>query len=336
MTDKTIKLGHGSGGKLTHELIDEVLLRYFDSPLLAGLPDSARVEMHGGPVAFTTDTYVVDPPFFPGGNIGKLATYGTVNDIAVTGALPLFLSCGLILEEGFPESDLHKILASMQEAGRYAGVEVVTGDTKVVPRGKLDRIFINTAGIGISRREGSLPAGEIRSEDVVLVSGPLGDHGAAVLSEREGLNLESAILSDCAPVTDIAQTILQNAQRVPFLRDVTRGGLATILNEAVNDSDLGVILQEDDIPVRPGVRSICELLGLDPLYLACEGRVVTVIDPDSSEGVLASLHKLGNGQDAAAVGKISAEYAGEVVVETHFGTHRLVQMLSGEQLPRIC
>ena len=336
MTEKTIKLGHGSGGSLTRALIEETLLRYFDSPLLAGLPDSAKVQLQGVPAAFTTDTYVVDPVFFPGGDIGKLAVYGTVNDLAVVGAIPRFISCALIIEEGLPQSDLRTILSSMRQAADHAGTEVVTGDTKVVPRGKADSIFINTAGIGAFRPESALPDAEMKAGDVVLLSGPIGDHGAAVLSAREGLNLDSAILSDCAPVTEVAQAILAGARRTSFLRDVTRGGLVTILNEAVGGAPLGLLLREQDIPVRPGVRSICELLGLDPFYLACEGRVAAVIDAESAPIVVEAVRRTPAGQDATIIGEATAEYAGEIVIETAFGTHRLVQMLSGEQLPRIC
>jgi hydrogenase expression/formation protein HypE len=332
----TIRLGHGSGGILTRRLIKDKLLRYFTSPLLSPLKDSATVVVHGGEISFTTDTYVVDPIFFPGGNIGKLAVYGTVNDLAVVGAIPHFISCALILEEGFPENELDVILNSMVEAADVAGVEVVTGDTKVVPRGKADKIFINTSGLGIKRHGGRLPNAEMKPGDVLLLSGPLGDHGAAVLSKRGGLNLESTVLSDCAPVTAIAQAMLESAGRVSFMRDITRGGLATVLNEAVEASNLGIILVEKDIPVRPEVRSICELLGLDPMYLACEGRVAAVVDGESAVHVVRAVKAAPGGEGVAVIGMVSDRYRGEVVAETQLGTRRLVQMLSGEQLPRIC
>jgi len=336
MSEGTIRLGHGSGGTLTRQLIEEMLRRHFDSPLLASLPDSATVVVHGGPIAFTTDSYVVDPIFFPGGDIGKLAVFGTVNDLAVVGTIPHFISCALILEEGLPESDLHRILASMAAAAEEAGVEIVTGDTKVVPRGKADKIFINTAGIGIPRKGGRLPDAEMQPGDAVIVSGPLGDHGAAVLSVREGINLEGGVVSDCAPVTAIAQAVLNSAERVSFMRDVTRGGLATILNEAAERGGPGLVLNEEAIPVRPAVRAVCELLGLDPLYLACEGRIAAIVDGESAEAVVRAVRAVTGGEECAVVGGVTKEYGGNLVARTPFGTHRLVPMLSGEQLPRIC
>jgi len=336
MTKQTIRLGHGSGGVLTRQLIKDKLLKYFPSPLLSALGDSAAVGLPAGGVAFTTDSYVVDPIFFPGGDIGKLAVYGTVNDLAVAGAIPRFISCALIIEEGFPEDDLDIILRSMSQAAEAAQVEVVAGDTKVVPHGKADKIFINTSGIGVLRGEGRLPDGAIGPGDAVLVSGPVGDHGAAVLSKREGLNLHSTIVSDCAPVTAVAQAILGSAQRVSFLRDVTRGGLATILNEAVEGKPVGIVLEEKEIPVRPEVRALCELLGLDPLYLACEGRVAAVVDAESAERVVRSVRGAAQGEGCCVIGSVDEQYAHQVVAETPFGTRRLVQMLSGEQLPRIC
>jgi len=333
---KTIKLAHGSGGVLTRALLEEQILKHFSSPLLARLPDSAQLTVHGGAIAFTTDSYVVDPIFFPGGDIGKLAVVGTVNDLAVVGATPKFISCALILEEGFPQSDLERVLASMRRAADESQVDVVTGDTKVVPRGKADKVFINTAGIGVMKRNARLPDAEMQAGDAVVVSGPLGDHGAAILATREGLNLESTLVSDCAPVTAAAQAVLQNAERVSFLRDVTRGGIATILNEAVGGAPLGVVLKETDVPIRDEARSICELLGLDPLYLACEGRVAAVVDGASADAVVGALCEATGEARCAAIGIVSDEYAGQVVGETGFGTHRLIQMLSGEQLPRIC
>jgi len=336
MTEPTIKLGHGSGGTLTRELIERTLLKRFTSPHLASLPDSACLPAEGQTLAFTTDSYVVDPLFFPGGDIGKLAVFGTVNDLAVVGATPRFISCSLIIEEGFPRAQLEAVLDSMQRAAREAAVSVVTGDTKVVQRGKADGLFINTAGIGWLPPDGPRPGGPMEPGDAVLVSGPLGDHGAAVLSRREGLNLRSEVESDCAPVTRIAQAILRRARRVPFLRDVTRGGLATILNEAVAGASVGMVLREEHVPFRPAVRSLCELLGLDPLYLACEGRVAAVVDAGSAEEVARAVRALPGGEGCRLVGEVTADYPGRLVAMTAFGTRRLVQMLSGEQLPRIC
>ncbi len=336
MSEETVKLGHGSGGTLTHRLIEETILRAFPSPRLASLPDSATIETPTSRIAFTTDSYVVDPVFFPGGDIGKLAVCGTVNDLAMVGAIPRYVSCALIVEEGLPMADLRAVLDSMAKAAEEAGVEVVTGDTKVVPRGKADRLFVNTAGVGFVPADGPLPGGDAEPGDIVIVSGPIGDHGAAVLAEREGLNLESSVQSDCAPLTEAAQAVLGAARRVPFLRDLTRGGLATIMNECTGPGRPGVLLREADVPVREEVRSICELLGLDPLYLACEGRLVAVVDAESADIVLRELGVLNTERGCAAVGVISERYEGKVALETPLGTRRLLQMLSGEQLPRIC
>jgi len=336
MPEDHIKLGHGSGGVLTRRLIEDTLLRFFTSPRLAPLPDSAWLEVQGVRVAFTTDSYVVDPIFFPGGDIGKLAVFGTVNDLAVVGALPRFISCALILEEGLPQADLEAVLDSMRKAAAAAGVEVVTGDTKVVPRGKADKLFINTAGLGVLPEVAAVPGGELQAGDAVIVSGPVGDHGAAVLSRREGLNMETPVVSDCAPLTDAAQTVLGAARRVSFMRDLTRGGLATVLNEATGQSRPGILLTEADIPVREEVRSLCEVLGLDSLYLACEGRLAAIVDATSAAAVVETLRKVAGAEQSAVIGEVSEHYAGKVAMETALGTRRLLQMLSGEQLPRIC
>ncbi|MCK4282716.1 MAG: hydrogenase expression/formation protein HypE [Candidatus Brocadiae bacterium] len=336
MTEQHIKLGHGSGGVLTRRLIEDTLLRFFTSAHLAALPDSAWVEMGSSRVAFTTDSYVVDPIFFPGSDIGELAIFGTVNDLAVVGAIPRFISCALIIEEGLPTCDLETVLDSMSKAAATADVEVVTGDTKVVPKGKADRIFINTAGVGILPEGPSPPGGHPERGDVIMVSGPVGDHGAAVLSRREGLNLDSPVVSDCAPLTDAAQAVIRNASRVPFMRDVTRGGLATVLNEATQEGAPGILLNETSIPVREEVRSICEVLGLDALYLACEGRLVAIVDAESAPTVVEALRDVPGAAESCAIGEVSARYAGKVVLQTLLGARRLLQMLSGEQLPRIC
>ena len=321
---------------LTRRLIEETLLRFFPSPKLAPLPDSAWLELEGGRVAFTTDSYVVDPIFFPGGDIGKLAVFGTVNDLAVVGAIPRYVSCALIIEEGFPMADLEAVLNSMKKAAQAAGVEVVTGDTKVVPKGKADRLFINTAGLGILSDGGAVPGGTPLPGDAVIVSGPVGDHGAAVLCRREGLNFESSIESDCAPLTAAAQAVLRTARRVPFMRDLTRGGLATVLNEATGPERPGLLLREADVPVREGVRSLCELLGLDPLYLACEGRLAAIVEPAAAAEAVGALREVAGAEGSRVVGEVCAQYPGKVVLETALGTRRLLQMLSGEQLPRIC
>ena len=337
MNGDMIKLGHGSGGSLSHRLIKDKLLKFFQSPLLAPLADSALIEADGQLLAFTTDSYVVDPIFFPGGDIGKLAVFGTVNDIAMMGAIPRFISCSLIIEEGFAVGDLDTILDSMRGAADAARVEIVTGDTKVVPRGKADRIFINTSGVGTGAPSPAQSAGRgLQPGDAVVVSGPLGEHGAAVLAAREGLNLHSSLLSDCAPLTDIAQCVFRTAERVPFMRDITRGGLATILNECLDGAQVGIRLSEQVIPVKPEVRSICELLGLDSLYLACEGRLVAVVDEGSADSVVSALRSVKNAEDSCIIGCVTDDHPGQLCVETPYGTLRLLQMLSGEQLPRIC
>lgn len=336
MENETIQLGHGSGGQLSHDLVENTLLSYFDSPHLRGLPDSATLAVAGSQIAFTTDSYVVDPIIFPGGDIGKLAVCGTVNDLSVVGATPEHISCALILEEGLPQDDLGVILSSMEAAAETCDVDIVTGDTKVVPQGKADKLFINTAGVGTFPENISRPDARIQPGDAVVVTGPLGDHGAAVMAQRKGLNLQTEVVSDCAPLTALARTTLTTADRVSFLRDVTRGGLATILNEAVADENVGIILREEDIPVRPGVRSLCELLGIDPLYLACEGRLVTIIDEASAGQVVNAMKEIPGGEDACVVGRVTTDYTGQLVGETPYETHRLIQMLSGKQLPRIC
>lgn len=331
-----IKLGHGSGGVLTRRLIEDTLLRFFPSEHLAPLPDSAWLDLEGARVAFTTDSYVVDPIFFPGGDIGKLAVFGTVNDLAVVGAIPRYVSCALIIEEGLPMADLEAILGSMKEAAEVAAVEVVTGDTKVVPKGKADKVFINTAGLGIVSEDGAVPGGAPQPGDAVIVSGPVGDHGAAVLHRREGLNLESQVQSDCAPLTAAAQAVLRTARRVSFMRDLTRGGLATVLNEATGAGRPGLLVREADIPVREQVRSLCEVLGLDPLYLACEGRLAAVVEPAAAPDVVQALRRVPGAEQSRLIGEVTPEYPGKVALVTALGTRRLLQMLSGEQLPRIC
>jgi len=336
MAEDRVKLGHGSGGVLTRRLLEGTLLKYFGSERLAALPDSALLEAGGCRLAFTTDSYVVDPIFFPGGDIGRLAVCGTVNDLAMVGAVPRYISCGLILEEGLPMAHLETVLGSMRDAAKEAGVEVVTGDTKVVPHGKADAVFINTAGIGVVPEGVAPPGGQPEPGDAIIATGPVGDHGAAVLSKREGLNLESSVLSDCAPLTDAAQALLASARRVAFMRDLTRGGLATVLNEATGPEQPGMLLRETQIPVRDEVRAICELLGLDPLYLACEGRLAAVVDAQSADAVIDALRAVPGAESSCIIGEVSERYPGKVALETQLGTRRLLQMLSGEQLPRIC
>jgi len=334
-------MAHGGGGRAMRELIDKLILPAFDNPRLAMLEDQARVGLgslaeHGDRLAFTTDSYVVAPLFFPGGDIGKLAICGTVNDLAMSGATPLFLSCGLIIEEGLPTADLERVLASMAEQARAAGVQVVTGDTKVVNRGAADKLFINTAGIGVIARGVEIAATRARPGDVVIVNGTLGDHGVAILVARNELELQSNIISDCQPLHSLVQAMLAACPDIRCLRDATRGGLATVLNEFAVSSKVGIRLQERALPLKPEVRGACEMLGLDVLYMANEGKLVAVVPHEAAAAVLAAMRAHPAGVASAVVGEVLAEPAGHVVLNTVFGGERVVDMLVGEQLPRIC
>lgn len=333
-----ILLGHGSGGKLTHDLISGLFMHHFSNPHLLGQTDAAIVGRDGARLAFTTDSYVVDPVFFPGGNIGKLAVCGTVNDIAVSGAIPLYISAGFIIEEGYPYADLEAIVAAMASEAEKAGVSIVTGDTKVVPRGKCDKIFINTAGVGyIEPRHEHIGFGtQIRPGDRILINGTIGDHGMAILAARQELNLTSHIESDCASLNGLIREILESADGVRFMRDATRGGLATVLTELAGRTGLGISIDESAIPVSPKVRAICEILGFDPLFVANEGKVVIVADQQASEKVLSIMQNHPLGRNASIIGGMTAEYAGTAWMNTAIGGKRILDMLSGEQLPRIC
>jgi hydrogenase expression/formation protein HypE len=336
---KTITLAHGGGGGAMKALIDDVFLSAFAADGAredAACTPLAELAARGDRLAFTSDSYVVTPLIFPGGDIGRLAVCGTVNDLATAGALPLQLSCSVILEEGLEIALLRRIAQSMAAAAREAGVRVVTGDTKVVPHGACDRIFVNTAGIGVVRAGFALSVASCRPGDAVLVSGPLGDHGAAILAARGDLALETDLQSDCAPLHGLVAALLGAVPGTRFLRDATRGGLATVLNEAAEASRIGIAITETAIPVRDAVRGVCEILGLDPLYLANEGRMVAVVPPDQAEAALAALRAHPLGQEAAIIGACAAERAGRVVMDTAFGGRRIVDMLTGEQLPRIC
>lgn len=344
--DERITLAHGAGGKATHTLIEAVFLEAFRNPLLEPLDDQAVFTVPGGPssdggghaarLAFTTDSYVVSPLFFPGGDIGELAVNGTVNDLAVSGARPLHLSAGFILEEGFPVADLRRIVASMAGAAQAAGVQIVTGDTKVVQRGKADGCYINTAGVGVVEHDLILGPGQARPGDAVLVSGPIGDHGVTVMLARGELDIESDLVSDTAPLTGPVAALLAASTGLRCLRDATRGGVATILNEVARASEVAVVLEESAIPVRPQVRGASELLGIDPLYVACEGRLVAIVDGAQAEVALAALrsHPLGHG--AAIIGRIKADPPTLVLLKTEFGGTRIVDVLIGDPLPRIC
>ncbi len=340
LRDTHVNMGHGGGGQAMHALIAEVFAAPFDNPLLATMEDQARVPLdalaaHGDRLAFCTDSYVVDPLFFPGGDIGTLAVCGTVNDLAMGGARPLYLSCAVILEEGFPVETLRRIVASMRRVAAEAGVQIVTGDTKVVGRGAADKIFINTAGIGVIPTGIDLSARKARPGDRVIVNGPVGDHGAAILVARKQLALEADIRSDCQPLAGLVAAMLAACPAIRCLRDPTRGGLATVLNEFAA-SGVGIRVDEDALPLRESVRGACEILGLDPLYLANEGKLVAVVPPDAADTVLAAMRAHPAGADAAIVGEVLEQSAGTVILHTGFGGERVVDMLVGEQLPRIC
>lgn len=335
--EKRITLSHGAGGKATQTLIEAVFLDAFRNPTLELLEDGAQLSIAGGRLAFTTDSYVVSPLFFPGGDIGDLAVNGTVNDLAMCGARPLYLSCGFILEEGFPVEDLQRIVASMAAAARVAGVQIVTGDTKVVERGKADGCYINTAGVGVLEREVVLSAAAAQPGDVVLVSGPIGDHGITVMLARGELDISADIESDTAALHEITADLLDAAGGgVRLLRDATRGGVATICNEVAVASQVAVVLDEKSLPIRPVVNGASELLGIDPLYVACEGRLVAVVAPENADAALAALraHPLGAG--AAAIGTVKDDPPGLVLLRTSFGGTRIVDLLVGDPLPRIC
>ncbi len=331
-----ILLDHGSGGKISHTMIAEMMLPAFDNPILAQLNDGAEVRIGDERLAFSTDSYVVDPVFFPGGNIGDLAVNGTVNDLAMCGAVPLFLSVGLIIEEGFPAADLEMILAQMGLAAQKAGVLVVTGDTKVVPKGAADKIFINTSGIGRIPEGIEISGHRARPGDKILLSGTLADHGIAVLTSREGMRFDSPVVSDTAALNHLVQRMLAVDPDIHVLRDPTRGGLGTTLNEIADQSRVGIHIAEESIPIKPDVAALCELLGFDPLYIANEGKLVAFVSADHAEAVLAVLREDPLGKDACIIGEVVREPAGRVILKTRIGGTRVVDMLSGEQLPRIC
>jgi hydrogenase expression/formation protein HypE len=332
--EEHINLSHGAGGKATHTLIEAVFMEAFRNPLLEPLEDSAIVDGF----AFTTDSFVVTPLFFPGGTIGDLAVNGTVNDLAMCGARPRHLSAGFILEEGFPIADLRRITETMAAAAEKAGVQIVTGDTKVVQRGKGDGCYINTAGIGVLDRETRLSASAARPGDVVIVSGPIGEHGITIMLARGELDIEADLTSDTAPLSALTGLLLDACPdgQVRFLRDATRGGVATILNEMAEASKVSVVLEEDAVPVKTAVRGACELLGIDPLYVACEGRMVAVVAGPAADAALAALRSHPLGADAAVVGRIGEDPPGLVLLRTAFGGTRIVDVLVGDPLPRIC
>ncbi len=331
-----ILLGHGSGGTLSAELLRDVILPAFTNPVLDRLEDQATFEVNGARLAFTTDSFVVKPLFFPGGDIGSLSVHGTVNDLAMGGAEPKYLSVSFILEEGFPTAELRRIAASIGAAATECGVAVVTGDTKVVEKGSGDGVFINTAGIGLVPEGVHVSASNARPGDAVILSGAIGDHGIAILSQREGLELETQVESDSAPLHTLVQAMLEVTRDIHCLRDPTRGGVASTLNELAAQSGVGILIEEEKLLVREGVRGVCELLGLDPLYVANEGKLVAVLPATHAAAVLQAMRAHPLGRDAAIVGAVTDRDPGLVLMRTAFGTTRIVSMLAGDQLPRIC
>lgn len=334
--EERITLAHGAGGKATQTLIEAIFLEGLRNPLLERLEDGAELEVAGSRLALTTDSFVVSPLFFPGGDIGDLAVNGTVNDLAVSGATPLYLSAGFIIEEGFPVEDLRRIVGSMSAAAQAAGVQVVTGDTKVVEKGKADGCYINTTGVGVLETEHRLGIDTVRPGDSVLVSGPIGDHGVTVMLARGELDIDADLDSDTAAVNGLVADLLSAAPGVRALRDATRGGVATILNEVAKASEVAVVVDEDRLPVRTEVRGASELLGIDPLYVACEGRIVVVVDGQQTEAALEALRAHPLGAESAVIGRIGDDPPGLVLLNTAFGGTRIVDLLVGDPLPRIC
>ncbi len=338
MSKKIIRIGHGSGGRLSRELIEEIFLKHFQNPMLEDLSDSARIQLGAEHISFTTDSYVIDPVFFPGGDIGQLAVSGTVNDLCVSGAIPKYLSTGFIIEEGFPVNDLIQITKSMAREADEAGIKIVAGDTKVVRRGQCDKIFINTSGVGIvpEGREHLKNQDSIKVGDKIIITGTLGDHAIAILSARENLLLDEEILSDATPLVSMTEKVLHNPADVRFMRDITRGGLATVLVETCHKRSYGIRISEKEIPTKKSVRAVCELYGFDPLYLANEGKIMMVVNPDKAELMIKTLKQHRLGKHASIAGEITDKHPGKVVMRSIVGGQRIVEMLSGEMLPRIC
>jgi hydrogenase expression/formation protein HypE len=329
-------MGHGGGGKLSSELIEHIFVPAFRNAALEGMADSSVLPAARGRLAFSTDSYVVQPLFFPGGSIGDLAVHGTVNDLAMSGATPLYLSAGFILEEGFPLSHLAAIVGRMAAAAREAGVQIVTGDTKVVERGHGDGCYINTAGIGVIADGIDIGPARARPGDVVILSGTIGDHGMAIMSVREGLEFETVIESDTAALNGMVAKLLEFAPHVHVLRDPTRGGLASSLNEIAERSKVGILIDERSLPVLPDVQSACDLLGMDPVYVANEGKLVAIVDPSVADDVLARMREDEHGHNAAIIGRVTGTHVGMLAAKTAIGGTRIIPMQIGEQIPRIC
>ena len=335
-THDKILLGHGSGGKLSAELVRDIFLPAFHNSTLDQLNDQASITIQGTRLAFTTDSFVVKPLFFRGGDIGSLAVYGTVNDLAMGGATPLFLSAAFIIEEGLPFETLSRVADSMGQAAAQCGVEVVTGDTKVVERGSGDGLFITTTGLGLAPTRVTLSANQARPGDAIILSGYMGDHGIAILAEREGIEFDSPVVSDSAPLHDLVAAMLEVTDGIRCLRDPTRGGVSSTLNEIASQSEVGMTIEEAAIPVREEVRGACELLGLDPLYVANEGKLVAIVDAAAADELVARMRKHPAGVHACRIGIVTDSHPGWVAMRTPFGTTRMVDMLAGDQLPRIC
>ena len=334
MNNKVL-LAHGSGGKLSHDLIQELFLPSLANPVLNKLDDSATMKISGD-IAFTTDSYVVNPIFFAGGDIGKLAICGTVNDLSMSGARPLYLSLSMIIEEGFPISELARVVRSIKAASREAEVNIVTGDTKVVDRGQADKLFINTAGLGVIAAGIDISGANAKPGDKVILSGTIGDHGIAIMTQREELKFEVPVESDCAPLNKLVSQMLEASSDIHCLRDPTRGGLATTLNEIARQSSVGIAIEEEQVPIKESVRAVCELLGFDPVYVANEGKLIAIVKPDSADKILAQMKQNIYGKDAAIIGEVTSNHPGRVTMKTKLGPSRIMDMLSGELLPRIC
>jgi len=336
MKKNTILLDHGSGGKMSHLLVRDLVLPIFDNAILSPLHDGAVFDIDGQRLAFSTDTFVVDPIFFPGGSIGDLAVNGTVNDLAMCGAEPLYLSVGLIIEEGFSRKDLEKILKDMNKAAEKASVKVVTGDTKVVPKGAVDKIFVNTSGIGKIPHGVDISSRNARAGDKIILSGTMGDHGVAVLTQREGMTFDIPVKSDTAPLNHMVERMVSVYPDIHVLRDPTRGGVGTALNEIAGKSNVGIKIYEEKIPLKDAVAGICELLGFDSLYVANEGKLIAFVAPDHAGKVLTAIKKDEFGKDACIIGEVISDHPGRVMMKTRIGGIRIVDMLTGDQLPRIC
>ena len=333
---KQVLLAHGSGGKLSQELVRSMFVGELANEVLSRMDDSACLNIGGGRLAFTTDSYVVSPISFPGGDIGKLSVCGTVNDLATSGAVPKYLSLAMIIEEGFPIDELSTVVQSIKAAADEAGVCIVTGDTKVVNRGKADKLFINTAGIGVIPSGVDISGCNAKPGDIIMLSGSIGDHGMAIMAQREGFSFKVPVESDCAPLNGMIASMLDVSQNIHVLRDPTRGGLATTLNEIASQSNVGINIDESTIPVKDAVRTACELLGFDPLYVANEGKMIAIVGREDADRVLEVMRSNRYGAEATVIGEVTAERPGKVVLKTALGARRVLDMLSGELLPRIC